>query len=248
MSGIFISYRREDTRGDAGRLADDLKRRLGNNQIFRDIDAIEPGMDFVKAINKAVSYCDVLLAMIGPQWLTVTDKKGRRRVDDANDYVRLEIAAALSRDIRVIPVLVGGASMPAGEELPDGLAGLARRQAYDLSDKRWDYDVEQLLAVLEKIPGIKGRSTPIREKAQFIGNSQGESSFETLANITKLFGGSSETPGKPAHQEGQGVSKSGMSLGKKTAWAIALFVFAVIILGECSGPTVVPYYTPYFPY
>ncbi len=122
-------------------------------------------MDFVEAINKAVSSCDVLLAMIGPRWLTAIDKNGRRRVDDANDYVRLEIAAALSRDIRVIPVLVGGVSMPAAEELPDELVGLARRQAYELSDKhkRWDYDVDQLIAVLKEIPGISGASkTPGR--------------------------------------------------------------------------------------
>ncbi|MPZ76424.1 MAG: TIR domain-containing protein [Deltaproteobacteria bacterium] len=153
-SRIFVSYRRDDARGDAGRLTDKLKIRFGDKQIFRDVEAIEAGVDFVEAINQAVSQCAVLLAIIGPNWLKVTDGQGRRRLDDPDDFVRLEIAVALQRNVRVVPVLVGGASMPKAEELPPGLESLARRQAHELSDPRWDFDVGQLTETLEKI-GIR---------------------------------------------------------------------------------------------
>ncbi len=133
-SRIFVSYRRDDARGDAGRLTDNLKLHFGDKQIFRDVEAIEAGVDFVEAINNAVSQCAVLLAIVGPNWLKATDSEGRRRLDDPNDFVRLEIAVALQRNIRVVPVLVGGAVMPKAEDLPQGLESLARRQAHELSD------------------------------------------------------------------------------------------------------------------
>ncbi len=163
---IFVSYRREDARGDAGRLTDNLKAHFGDKQIFRDIEAIEPGLDFVEAINKAVSSSAVLLAIIGPQWLKVVDQEGRRRIDDPNDFVRLEIAAALSRNIRVVPVLVGGVAMPKAEELPAPLESFSRRQAHELSDGRWEYDVGQLMETLEKAgidPLPKPRPHPNRD-------------------------------------------------------------------------------------
>ena len=153
-SRIFVSYRRDDARGDAGRLTDNLKLHFGDKQIFRDVEAIEAGVDFVEAINSAVSQCAVLLAIIGPNWLRLTDSQGRRRLDDPNDFVRLEIAAALQRNIRLVPVLVGGAVMPKAEDLPPGLETLARRQAHELSDGRWDFDVGQLVETLERV-GIK---------------------------------------------------------------------------------------------
>jgi hypothetical protein len=156
---IFVSYRREDTRGDAGRLTDNLKAQFGGKQIFRDVETIEAGMDFVDAINKAVGSSAALLAVIGPMWLKVTDRDGRRRIDDPNDFVRLEIAAALSRNIRVIPVLVGGATMPKAEELPAPLESFARRQAHELSDARWDYDVSQLIDTLQRL-GVRPLNKP----------------------------------------------------------------------------------------
>ena len=100
-----------------------------------------------------------MLAIIGPNWLKVTDTQGRRRLDDRNDFVRLEIAAALQRNIRVVPVLVGGAVMPKAEDLPQGLESLARRQAHELSDPRWDFDVGQLVETLER-GGIKPSPRP----------------------------------------------------------------------------------------
>jgi hypothetical protein len=154
MAGIFISYRREGSAGYAGRLAERLREVFGSDRIFRDVEAIEPGVDFVEAIDHAVGSCDVLLALIGPQWLKFSDDSGRPRLEDPSDFVRLEIEAALQRDVRLIPVLVGGASMPSAQELPESLEKLARRQFFELSDRRWDYDVEQLVTGLAKVPGL----------------------------------------------------------------------------------------------
>src|SRR5574343_1018940 len=127
MKGIFISYRRQDSQSAAGRLADDLREHLPAVPIFRDVETIEPGVDFVEAIGHALHSCGVLLAIIGPRWTTMTDASGKRRLDDPGDYARLEIATALLRsDVRVIPVLVEGAVMPGSDELPDELKPLAR--------------------------------------------------------------------------------------------------------------------------
>jgi hypothetical protein len=142
MPAIFISYRRQDSQSAAGRLADDLKERLPGTRIFRDIETIAPGEDFVAAIDAALAECAVLIAVIGPRWLSVTGQDGQRRLDDPKDYTRVEIVTALRRDgVRVIPVLVEGAVMPQATDLPDDLAPLARRNAIDLSDKRWQYDL-----------------------------------------------------------------------------------------------------------
>lgn len=109
MSGIFISYRRHDSQSAAGRLADFLERSFGADQIFRDVETIEPGVDFVQAIEKAIASCQVMLVVIGPRWLTITDQQGNRRLDKADDWIRIETKLALQRNIRVIPVLVENA-------------------------------------------------------------------------------------------------------------------------------------------
>src|SRR5262245_6738119 len=127
--GIFVSYRREDTAQAAGRLSDRLRDRFGAKRIFIDVESIGLGLDFVEVITKALGSCDLLLALIGNEWLTVVDDEGRRRLDDEHDYVRIEIEAALQRNIRVVPILVDGARMPRTEELPQGLHALVRRHA-----------------------------------------------------------------------------------------------------------------------
>jgi hypothetical protein len=113
------------------------------------VDSIELGDDFVQVISRAVGSCDVLLALIGDQWLTITDDRGRRRLDDPDDFVRLEIEAALQRNVRIIPILVDGANMPRLDELPAGLVGLERRQALELSPSRFEYDTNRLVKVLD---------------------------------------------------------------------------------------------------
>lgn len=157
MSGIFISYRRSDSAGHTGRLADDLGEKLVGQALFRDIEAIEAGEDFVEALARAVGDCSVMLVVIGPTWARVTTHDGQRRLHQPGDFVRMEIEAALARNVRVIPVLVGDAQMPNAEDLPESMAPLLRRNAYAISDRRWQYDIDQLLDILEKIPGVTGR-------------------------------------------------------------------------------------------
>ena len=146
---VFISYRREETAYPAGWLYDRLANRYGG-QVFKDVDSIQLGDDFVEVITRAVGSCDVLLALIGDQWLTITDQDGRRRLDDPDDFVRLEIEAALTRNVRVIPILVEGARLPRADELPPSLARLVRRQALELNPARFDFDTSRLLKVLDK--------------------------------------------------------------------------------------------------
>lgn len=158
MAGVFINYRRGDAKSEAGRLFDWLSRYFGKDQVFMDVSgSIEPGLEFDTVIEKAVSSCDALIVVIGKEWLTAADEKGKRRLDDPNDFVRLEVAAALRRDIRVIPVLVQGAAMPDEGSLPDDLKRLSKRQASEISDNRWEFDTQQLVKVLEKA-GVKAKS------------------------------------------------------------------------------------------
>jgi len=149
MPRIFISYRRDDSAAHAGRLYDWLAGHFGQSQVFMDVDAIQPGLDFVKVVQEAVSVCDGLVAVIGSGWLQVSDAGGARRLDDPTDLVRLEIATALERGIPVIPVLVQGARMPREADLPIGLTDLAYRNALEVSDARFRADVERLVEALE---------------------------------------------------------------------------------------------------
>ncbi len=177
MSGIFISYRREDSAGYTGRLYDHLSRHFGRERVFMDIDAISPGQDFTAVINRNVTACDALIAVIGKSWLTCKDAQGRRRVDDPQDFVRIEVAAALDRRISVIPVLVGGAGMPREQDLPDAIALLARRQAIEISDTRFQQDCQRLIAVLDNlVTGVEGGThkdagvhTPVRKMEDISG-------------------------------------------------------------------------------
>jgi outer membrane protein assembly factor BamD (BamD/ComL family) len=145
---IFISYRRRETAWPAGRLYDVLVEHFPPEQVFKDVDNIEPGEDFVERITAAVESCDVLLALIGPQWLTITNKQGQRRLDDPHDYVRLEIETAITRRIRVIPILVDEAQMPGADELPASLAPLARRNAVEISPLT--FDTKRLISTVHK--------------------------------------------------------------------------------------------------
>ena len=154
MPSIFISYRREDTSGEAGRLAQDLGSRFGRSSIFMDVDSISPGANFEAGIDGALAACQVALVLIGDRWLDAKLSDGRRRLDHEDDYVRHEIAAALGRrDVTVVPVLVEGARMPAAAELPSDISGLAKINAFELSNKRWPYDLGQLCDIAERYEG-----------------------------------------------------------------------------------------------
>jgi hypothetical protein len=154
---IFISYRREDGSGQAGRLSDRLVRRFGDARVFMDVDDIAAGADFARVLEARLAECSVLLAVIGPRWLALRDAQGQRRIDDAQDYVRIEIATALALGKRVIPVLVGGAVLPAQTELPEPLRPLARCQAVALRDDRFLADAQSLIESIEPGPRLDRR-------------------------------------------------------------------------------------------
>lgn len=162
MSTIFLSYRRDDSAGFAGRLCDELEVRLGAGSVFRDVDDIRPGQDFVAAINSQLNEVNAVLVMIGPHWLAA-DANGQRRLDKPDDFVRLEIQAALTYGKPLIPLLVGGAAMPSEAALPAEIAGLARRQAVVLSDVDWKTDVARLVGSLNpKLGGSTRAGRPSR--------------------------------------------------------------------------------------
>src|SRR5262249_39669117 len=149
---VFISYRRADSAGYAGRVMDWLDRELGRDLVFMDVDAIPLGTNFSKILHEEVAKCGVLLAVIGPNWLDARDENGNRRLDSPNDFVRIEIAAALQRNIPVIPILLDGARIPKADELPEDLKELALRNGMEIRHASFQDDMNRL------IRGLKGQS------------------------------------------------------------------------------------------
>ncbi len=155
MPDIFISYRREDTSGYAGRLYDQISSHFGQDHVFMDVADLEPGTDFVETIEAKVSTCDALIVLIGKNWLTITDEQNQVRLRKAGDFVSIEIAAALNRNVEVIPVLVGGGKMPLQRDLPESLQPLCRRQALELSDAHFTRDMGDLIEALKRPVGTR---------------------------------------------------------------------------------------------
>jgi len=151
---VFVSYRRDDSRHAAARLGERLNERF---RLFMDIDSIQPGSDFAAVVREAVDQADVVLAVIGPAWLTSADETGARRIDKPRDWVALEIGTALGRGTAVIPVLVDGARMPEQDELPPALAELATRQAISLTHESFAADCTRLIKTLD---GLVHASAP----------------------------------------------------------------------------------------
>jgi hypothetical protein len=152
MSDIFISYRRGTASPYARGIYERLAKRFGAGRVFMDIDTMEPGVDFVEYIENAVGSCRVLIVVIGPDWVATVDDTGQRRLDDPDDFVRVEVAAALARaEVRVIPVLVADAPPPRRTELPEDLVPLTRRQALEVTDGRWEYDLGVLVKTVERV-------------------------------------------------------------------------------------------------
>ncbi len=149
MTRVFINYRRQDSEGYVGRLYDHLTQHFTTQDIFMDIDSIPPGADFVETLEEAVAGCDVLIAIIGPQWLTLVDEHGEQRLHQWNDFVRIEISSALRQKKVVIPVLVGRARMPLPADLPEDLQAFARRNALELSQQHFAQDVKKLVKVIQ---------------------------------------------------------------------------------------------------
>jgi hypothetical protein len=162
MPQVFMSYRRDDSAADTLLIHERLKAAFGSDVLFLDIDTLGAGVKFVSEILEAVNHCNALIAVIGKQWLTITDSNGKRRLDNPDDILRMEIAAALERDIRVIPLLVGGATMPPEKELPDNLKPLAQRNALNINYNSLDHDVGKLIKALEN--ALSTSANPQAEK------------------------------------------------------------------------------------
>lgn len=171
MREIFLSYRRADTSGHAGRLTDLLEARFGRGAVFRDVEAIDGGTDFVRAIEKALAGARVMLVLIGNTWSSERTADGARRLDDPRDFVRLEIATALAAELPVVPVLVEGVEMPGEELLPRDLKALARLQAVELSEARWEYDTGRLVETVSRVAGLapRGRRHPDDRRGRWLG-------------------------------------------------------------------------------
>jgi hypothetical protein len=151
MAGIFISYRREDSIAHAGRIYDRLVTYFGQERVFMDIDTIDFGVDFVECVQQTVAACDVLIAVIGKHWLDAKDEDGRPRLENPEDFVRVEISAALERGVRVVPILVRGARMPRSIDLPEPMGSLARRNALEIPDLHFAQSVSRLIESLQRV-------------------------------------------------------------------------------------------------
>jgi formylglycine-generating enzyme required for sulfatase activity len=157
-SRIFISYRREDSELAASRLAEDLRRHFAPAQVFQDFASIDPGADFLDAVQRGLDTCAAVVVVIGSKWLNVVDRKGRRRLDVPDDWVRHEVAESLRRPgVRVFPVLLDHTDMPGLDDLPDDLQALTRRQAFPLTVRHWGQDVAELVEHLRRVPGLESR-------------------------------------------------------------------------------------------
>jgi lysozyme family protein len=155
---VFVSYRREDSAASAGRLGDRLMHEFGKDHVFMDVDSIPLGSDFVKRLAEEVQRCDVLLAVIGPEWTEIRDEDGNRRLDDPNDFVRLEIREALQRDIPVVPVLLEGTKIPKASSLPEDIKSLTLRNALHLRHGSFQIDLDRLVQQLK----VRGSAFPFK--------------------------------------------------------------------------------------
>lgn len=175
MTGrIFINYRRDDDQAAAGRLYDRLLQHFDREQLFMDIEVIEPGVDFVKSLDEQVAKCIAFIAVIGPRWLNARNNDGTPKLDNPTDYVRVEIESALKRDIRVIPVLVDGASMPQSSDLPSSLQALARRNAVEIAHHRFVADCDDLARSIKRALGVA--ITPSAPAQHFVSSSAPQAS------------------------------------------------------------------------
>jgi TIR domain len=215
---IFISYRRGDSAGHSGWLYDKLSTRFGDENVSMDV-LLPAGEDFVAWIQDRVGSSDALIAVIGPQWLRTSSSEGRG-LQDPKDHVRLEIVGGLSKDVRVLPVLVGNATMPTEDELPDELKPLARRQAMRLSEERWNDDVRRLI---ERIENLTGEHRTVAEPAQqraarrlptaAIVAAAAVLAVGAVAAILALSGGDSGSGGSSSAVDGSSGSASGSGTG-----------------------------------
>ena len=228
---VFISYRRQETAWPARQLYELLGDQFGADQVFKDIDDIDPGDDFVDKITRAVSSCDVLLALIGEQWLTLEDEEGRRRLEDPADFVRLEIATALSRpDVRVIPILVDGARMPRAHELPPELEPLVRRQAVQLSAISFDAS-RLMLAVSQTLADLRSERADPAATGSDVDPAPREQDTDG-SDVSRASEGTSEHAPRPWYTRRRAVLPAAVSLV-----GVLVAVMVVLRIGDQQGAT-----------
>ena len=234
MSGIFISYRRDDSSGWAGRLYEHLVRDWGPDRVFMDIDAIAPGEDFREAINRTMDTCDVVMVVIGPHWIGAVDKQGNRRLDDTGDNHRQEVIAALAtHDVRVIPVLVGGATMPTVGELPDALHDLAFRNAAVVDDRRFSSDVRALQASIRDLNPNAADTDATGASYSYTPPPPGSAAGgPTAASASGGPGSASSPPATPASSTGTSTS----SLVDVVPMALAVIGAAIVLFAGVLDP------------
>ena len=194
MPGLFVSYRRDDSQGFAGRLADDLEAAFGPERVFRDVE-IPIGSDFASVLRAAVADSDALIVVIGRHWVGHRGADRPPRLFDADDWVRAEIEAALECGTWIVPVLVGGAAMPSADALPPSMRRLASVQAAMLDDRRWDADVDVLVAQVRRrlrlpAPAPTPRTRPgprwWRRLARALGRRLGKGLGRLLSSLAAL--------------------------------------------------------------
>jgi len=227
MRAIFVSYRRDDSEGEAGRLFDDLVREFSETSVFMDVAAIEAGRDFRKAIDESVATCSVLLVIIGKEWNEAKNETGRRRLDDSFDLVRLQTASALKRGIPVIPVLVHGARMPRADQLPDDLKELAYRNGVELTRARWNSDLQSLIKTLR--PHVEDSKSGPASPSRTVPGPAAEIKppVRVATKVPEVASETSPTPAMPA--------SAPFSLA--SAWsAIKKIGEIAVSLGKPSGP------------
>ena len=189
MSAIFISYRREDTLSATGRLAETFATAFGAGEVFRDLQAIEAGTDFRRSLAEGLRAARVVIVVIGPSWLRPSQVDQRPRLCEVEDYVRLEIETALSYDLPIIPVLVEGAYMPKPADLPESIRALGFRQAHEVSETRWKYDVDRLIDVIARSADLAfhARSSELHTAGASVRTVLRDAVISIAADFLKLF-------------------------------------------------------------
>ena len=213
-----MSYRRQDSAGHAGRVYDGLAARFGDDNVFMDVNSIRPGDPFMDVLERTLSEIDLMVVVLGPRWVTIEDDAGRRRLDDPDDFIRMEVSRALERDdVRVIPVRVAGAGVPSRDELPEPLRKLADRQAIELTDEHWTSDFVRLVSAIErKTP--RPRPRPVKPVYAWVGAAA--IAIVVLVGALLLFrgsdDGSSTTPTLPSSTFAAAIPSSATFNGPTT--------------------------------
>jgi hypothetical protein len=228
---IFLSYRREDSSGQAGRLNDRLALEFGRDSIFMDVDGIPLGTDFVRRLTAEVASCDVLLAVIGPKWIDIRDEYENRRIDDPNDFVRVEIGAALNRDIPVIPILLDGTKMPRVQQLPSDLHALAVRNALDLRHASFHSDLDRLIRELRLQTDKREQSPEVHQEQQTKTPAVADQPAQPASRrqAGELSSGTAQSNDTSAPVQPQGTKGSHKRAKEIVLWGIGL------VLGTVSG-------------